>query len=126
MLNFSSITVGYLNKPPFTQNDQKLDEVFYEIFISIITQLNLTFTMTKPQSGLWGQMDNRTMLWDGLMGDLMRNKVDMVITSLAQTEARDRVVDFSVPVYVYRPVYTRLVYHCFMISVYYYGPARSG
>ena len=109
MLNLSSLTVGYLNKPPFTQNDQKLDEVFYQVFLTIVHQLNLSVVMTKPLTGQWGQLDNQTQTWDGLIGDLVERRVDVSITSLAQTEERNRVVDFSIPVYRYTPVFTRWV-----------------
>ena len=125
MLNLTSVTVGYINKPPFTQNDQKLDEVFFEIFLSIMSQFNLSYTLTRPLSGLWGQLDNQTRSWDGLMGDLVGGRVDVAVTSLAQTEQRETAVDFSIPVYVYRPVFTRSVYvyrPVFTRSVYVYRP----
>ena len=99
--------MGYLTKPPFTLNNQKLDELFYQIFLIIMAKLNITFTLIKPQYGLWGVMDNQTMTWDGLMGDLVTKKVDVVLNSLAQTEERESVVDFSLPIYIYRPVFAR-------------------
>ena len=102
-----SLLVGYLTKPPFTLNNQKLEELFYQIFLLIMTRLNTTFTLIKPQHGLWGVMDNHTMTWDGLIGDLVNNKVDVVMNSLAQTEEREGVVDFSIPIYIYRPVFAR-------------------
>ena len=107
MVNQTSLLVGYLFKPPFPLNNQKLDELFYQMFLIIMARLNMTFTLIKPQYGLWGVMDNKTMTWDGLMGDLVTNKVDVVLNSLAQTEERESVVDFSLPIYIYRPVFAR-------------------
>ena len=106
-MNLSTLKVGYLNKPPFTRNDQKLDEVFFEIFLTITNHLNVSFTMIQPVSGRWGEYLQENNTWNGLVGDLVSQKVDLVVTSLAQTKERREFIDFSIPVYMYRPVFTR-------------------
>lgn len=41
----------------------------------------------------------RTLQWDGLLGALLAERIDVVIASMAITEERERAVDFSAPYY---------------------------
>ena len=99
------IKVGLINTPPFKKTSEKLDEVFYRLFVHITNNLNLSMTPVFPTSGLWGENKNGT--WDGLVGDLIKENTDVAISSLAQTDERERYIDFSYPIYIYHPVFLR-------------------
>ncbi len=58
-------------------------------------RLEFTFEMYEVEDGNWGaKVDDE---WNGLIGDLITGKADMVMTSLKITAERSQVLDFSVP-----------------------------
>jgi ionotropic glutamate receptor NMDA 2B len=57
--------------------------------------LDFTFEMYEVEDGRWGAKVGS--IWNGLIGDLLKGKADMVMTSLKITHERSQAVDFSVP-----------------------------
>ena len=45
----------------------------------------------------YGKYDENTGRWTGMVGELIEGTADMAIADLTITEARDKVIDFSVP-----------------------------
>merc|ERR1711892_1540954 len=45
----------------------------------------------------YGKYDGNTGRWTGMIGELIEGTADMAIADLTITEARDKVIDFSVP-----------------------------
>ena len=58
--------------------------------------LDFTFDMYEVEDGKWGAKVT-PQIWNGLIGDLLVGRADMVMTSLKITHERSQVVDFSVP-----------------------------
>ena len=58
-------------------------------------RLEFTFEMYQVEDKKWGAKIGNT--WNGLIGDLLTGKADMVMTSLKITAERSQVIDFSVP-----------------------------
>ncbi|ESP03626.1 hypothetical protein LOTGIDRAFT_171277 [Lottia gigantea] len=65
---------------------------------SIIAQiLNFTYTIVQPEDKEFGREVNGS--WTGLVGDLISQKVDMVIAELTVTDDRFKVIDFIFPAF---------------------------
>ena len=60
-------------------------------------RLEFTFDMYEVEDGKWGSRLENNVSWNGLIGDLIVGKADMVMTSLKITHERSQVLDFSVP-----------------------------
>ncbi|GFS20371.1 glutamate receptor [Elysia marginata] len=58
--------------------------------------LNFTIQYTEPEDGFWG-VDEGNGTWNGLVGQVAREEVDMVIAPIGITEAREGVIDFTSP-----------------------------
>jgi ionotropic glutamate receptor NMDA 2B len=68
---------------------------YIDLLIMLKDRLEFTFEMYEVEDGNWGaKVDDE---WNGLIGDLITGKADMVMTSLKITAERSQVLDFSVP-----------------------------
>ncbi|KAL5015804.1 hypothetical protein ScPMuIL_005393 [Solemya velum] len=70
-----------------------------ELLDMLSLALNFTYDCVEPSDGDWGKVSNGT--WTGLVGQLQRLEVDMVIAPLAMMSEREVVMDF-VPVTYYQ------------------------
>jgi len=69
-----------------------------DIFESLASSLNFTFSLDLPRDGRWGSEDE-SGLWSGIFKDLMDDLADIAPTSLAILHSRSAVVDFLLPFY---------------------------
>ncbi|KAK3586557.1 hypothetical protein CHS0354_022690, partial [Potamilus streckersoni] len=60
--------------------------------------LNFSYVITEPADGKWGE-DNGNGSWAGLVGQLQREEVDMVVAPLAAQKQREEVMDFTYAFY---------------------------
>ncbi|KAK6172629.1 hypothetical protein SNE40_016245 [Patella caerulea] len=87
--------------PSFLQHhvDDKNRTVYTGILVELTEQLakllNFTFTFKLVVDGYGGQ--NEAGEWQGLVGQLTRQEVDMVIADLSLTTERSRVIDYILP-----------------------------
>ncbi|KAK3755334.1 hypothetical protein RRG08_026064 [Elysia crispata] len=58
--------------------------------------LNFTIRYTEPPDGHWGN-DDGNGTWNGMVGQVVRQEVDMIVAPIGITEARDGVIDFTSP-----------------------------
>ncbi|XP_069104060.1 uncharacterized protein [Argopecten irradians] len=64
----------------------------------LASQLNFTYVMTEPADKEWGFMlDNGS--WTGMIGELQREEVDMMIAPASIQAGREMVMDFTHPYY---------------------------
>ncbi|CAG5124472.1 unnamed protein product, partial [Candidula unifasciata] len=62
------------------------------------TVMNFTAEIIEPKDGEWGKpLRNDSTLFTGLVGQLQRQEVDMVVAPLAMDGERDNVIDFAYP-----------------------------
>jgi ionotropic glutamate receptor len=59
-------------------------------------QLNFSYEIRVVKDGRFGSMDSNGD-WNGIIGELVRQEVDMAIAPLTVTAKREKYVDFSVP-----------------------------
>ncbi|KAK3794516.1 hypothetical protein RRG08_003667 [Elysia crispata] len=58
--------------------------------------LNFTIRYTEPPDGYWG-VDEGNGTWNGMIGQVARQEVDMIVAPIGITEARESVIDFTSP-----------------------------
>jgi glutamate receptor, ionotropic, invertebrate len=61
------------------------------------TQMNFTYELVEPETGKFGVKDIKTGRFDGLVGDLVRGKIDFIVGALKITADREEVIDFVIP-----------------------------
>ncbi|XP_060078761.1 glutamate receptor ionotropic, kainate 3-like [Ylistrum balloti] len=64
----------------------------------LASQLNFTYIMTEPADKEWGFMLNNGS-WTGMIGELQREEVDMMIAPASIQAGREMVMDFTHPYY---------------------------
>ena len=98
------LTVGTINFPVLHEllyDDSNKKELhrhgfFFEVLNILSAKLNFTYKVIPSIDGKWGGRDAKGN-WNGLMGMLMREEVDMVAAALTITKERMEVASFSVP-----------------------------
>jgi ionotropic glutamate receptor NMDA 2B len=78
-----------------TYYDQCASGFYIDLLLMLKNTLDFTFEMYEVEDGRWGAKIGS--IWNGLIGDLLKGKADMVMTSLKITHERSQAVDFSVP-----------------------------
>ncbi|XP_046548100.1 probable glutamate receptor [Haliotis rubra] len=68
--------------------------------------LNFTYTFIEPADGEWG--NNVGTTWTGLVGQLQRKEVDMIVAPIISDYFREEVADFGQPAIYYE--YTDILY----------------
>ncbi|XP_050405931.1 glutamate receptor ionotropic, kainate 3 [Patella vulgata] len=69
--------------------------ICYDLLKELSTSLNFSFQLIEPPDQEWGIMkDGR---WTGLIGQLARSEVDLVVAAITVSNARETVMDFSFP-----------------------------
>ena len=59
--------------------------------------MNFTYTLVKPADGKWGAI-NPDGTWNGLVGELADQKIDIAPSPLKVTEERSTVCTFASPI----------------------------
>ncbi|ELU16508.1 hypothetical protein CAPTEDRAFT_185470 [Capitella teleta] len=86
---------------PFVFKEQVGEDFVYrgidvELINVLAEKLNFTYSVVPSVDGLWGGQDpNGT--WDGMIGMLMRQEVDIAASGISMTLPRLKVVDFTYP-----------------------------
>ncbi|XP_045201973.2 probable glutamate receptor [Mercenaria mercenaria] len=70
-----------------------------DLLRELANKLNFTYTITEPVDGKWGDYEDSNKTFNGLVGQLQREEVDMVAAPLSTTADRTQVMDFSYPFY---------------------------
>ncbi|XP_013164224.1 PREDICTED: glutamate receptor ionotropic, kainate 5 [Papilio xuthus] len=80
--------------------DEEGQPLYEGYCIDLIEKLSQTmdfdYEIVTPKSGDFGQKQ-RNGSWDGLIGDLMTGKTDIVVAALTMTAEREEVIDFVAP-----------------------------
>ncbi|XP_073250677.1 glutamate receptor ionotropic, kainate 5-like [Porites lutea] len=90
---------------PFVMKKQDGDNVWYEgysidLFKELAKILKFAYEFYPTPDGYYGaKTENGT--WNGLVGELIGKRADVIVASLTVTERRAKVVDFSVPFMFY-------------------------
>ncbi|XP_053403039.1 uncharacterized protein LOC123556009 [Mercenaria mercenaria] len=98
--------------PPFVIKKEINGTIEYEGFCmdllkELATKLNFTYTVTEPSDGKWGDYEDMNLTYNGLVGQLQRQEVDMIAAPLSTSLERNKVMDFSYP---FRYEYTSVIF----------------
>nr|XP_011455937.2 glutamate receptor ionotropic, kainate 5 isoform X2 [Crassostrea gigas] len=90
--------------PPFTEriqeNGQTIDYVGFcaDLLKELKEELNFTYTYTEPSDNEFGSMyANKS--WSGMIGQLERREVDLMVAGASIQASREQVMDFTHPFY---------------------------
>ncbi|XP_068246091.1 glutamate receptor ionotropic, kainate glr-3-like isoform X2 [Palaemon carinicauda] len=87
-----------LDQPPFlylSMPDKDLNvEITGGYAGDVWHTLQDSYSCRQPPDGLWGSPSNG--VWNGLVNELLNNNADVVVTSLDNSNARVRVIDFLI------------------------------
>ncbi|XP_062603845.1 glutamate receptor ionotropic, delta-2-like, partial [Saccostrea cucullata] len=90
--------------PPFTeriQKDGKTVDYFglcADLLDELANELNFTYTYTEPPDNEFGRIfPNRS--WSGMIGQLERREVDLMVAAASIQGSRENVMDFTQPFY---------------------------
>ncbi|XP_064100968.1 glutamate receptor U1-like [Macrobrachium nipponense] len=70
-----------------------------ELLESLSYALNFSYTLTRPPDGAWGAPDENGN-FNGMLGMIQRNEIDLALGPFGMTEGRARVAAFSRPVVI--------------------------
>nr|CAD7200416.1 unnamed protein product [Timema douglasi] len=117
-LNGHNIRAAVVHEPPFTDVREKDDGILYVggyfglVWGLLETRINFTTTWRKPSDGSWGMFENdswsvvgkdslnktqRHGSWNGMIGMIQRQEVEVAINEFSMTSLRLNVVDFTIP-----------------------------
>ncbi|XP_021355128.1 glutamate receptor ionotropic, delta-1-like [Mizuhopecten yessoensis] len=69
-----------------------------DMLAHLASSLNFTYRMTMPADGAWG-MEFENGSFNGLIGQMQRNEVDLIVAPISIQTNREAVMDFSYPYY---------------------------
>ncbi|XP_073251451.1 glutamate receptor 2-like [Porites lutea] len=104
-LEGKKLRVVIVENEPFVMKKQDGDSVWYEgycidLFKELAKILKFTYEFYPTPDGYYGaKTENGT--WNGLIGELIKKRADVIVASLTVTELRAKVVDFTVPFMFY-------------------------
>ncbi|KAK6186375.1 hypothetical protein SNE40_008421 [Patella caerulea] len=87
---------NFLQKHVDKYNNTVYSGVVVELSDMLAKHLNFTFTFVQPSDDKYGGKSSDGK-WQGLVGLLVREEVDMVIADFSITEERSKIVDFILP-----------------------------
>ncbi|KAL3860944.1 hypothetical protein ACJMK2_007039 [Sinanodonta woodiana] len=102
--NKRKLTVSTLEQYPFVfkKSDPNgtiaYDGLCIDLLKELADMLNFTYELVEPPDGKFGTKRSDG-IWTGLVGQLERQEVDMVVTSLSIQSERKEVMDFTYPFY---------------------------
>ncbi|XP_045200037.2 glutamate receptor 2-like [Mercenaria mercenaria] len=103
--NKRSFLVSTLPYSPFVVKRKVNNSYIYEGFCmdllkELASKLNFTYNLTEPADRKWGSLSNSVnVTFNGLVGQLQREEVDIVASAISVQAERDPVMDFSYPYY---------------------------
>ena len=68
-----------------------------DILDLIETKLDCKFNIQLAEDGNWGNYDETTGTWSGVVGEVINKKVDMAVMDLTIIPAREKGLAFTVP-----------------------------
>jgi Ligated ion channel L-glutamate- and glycine-binding site len=103
--------IGVTESLPYTyyKRDPKTNAIVYDVnqkpvyegyCIDLISQLsrklNFDYELVEPSTGKFGERQSNGK-FDGLIGDMVRGEIDVIVSALKMTAEREEVIDFVVP-----------------------------
>eukprot|EP00095_Tigriopus_kingsejongensis_P012527 maker-scaffold455_size166772-snap-gene-0.36 protein:Tk12527 transcript:maker-scaffold455_size166772-snap-gene-0.36-mRNA-1 annotation:"hypothetical protein L798_01404" len=99
-----SFRISAASSIPYTKVDEQSDGqvelsgMYPDIFFSLKSMLNFTFTIILPEEREeWGTK-NPDGSWTGVIGQIQRKEIDFSPISFTRTKLRSEVVDFALPI----------------------------
>jgi hypothetical protein len=102
----ATIECATLDMPSITQvhhdiisGNLAVTGLFTDYLGLLVSRLNFTANVGLPKDGKWGALakDGSTWSWNGMLGMLINNEIDIVTAALTRTLQRDEVFDFATP-----------------------------
>ncbi|XP_059371734.1 glutamate receptor 1a isoform X2 [Carassius carassius] len=84
------------NHEQFTGND-KYEGYCVELAAEIAKHVGYHYMLKIVADGKYGARDPETMMWNGMVGELVYGKADVAVAPLTITLVREEVIDFSKP-----------------------------
>ncbi|XDV37290.1 hypothetical protein PO909_006914 [Leuciscus waleckii] len=84
------------NHEQFTGND-KYEGYCVELAAEIAKHVGYHYLLKIVADGKYGARDAETMMWNGMVGELVYGKADVAVAPLTITLVREEVIDFSKP-----------------------------
>ncbi|XP_073777806.1 glutamate receptor 1a isoform X7 [Danio rerio] len=84
------------NHEHFTGND-KYEGYCVELAAEIAKHVGYHYILKIVADGKYGARDAETMMWNGMVGELVYGKADVAVAPLTITLVREEVIDFSKP-----------------------------
>nr|XP_053649837.1 glutamate receptor ionotropic, kainate 4-like [Cherax quadricarinatus] len=73
--------------------------IMWDLLLIILDKMNLRFEIVRPPDGLWGVADANGS-WNGMLGMIQRQEVDMALGPFAVSYQRTKVADFPATIFV--------------------------
>lgn len=77
-------------------NDQ-FEGYAIDLIHEISKLLGFNYTLKLVPDGRYGSYNQDTKEWDGMMGELLSQRADLVVADLTITYEREQAVDFTMP-----------------------------
>ena len=100
MFTNDSYKLNYFPENETYEVTNHIQGIFPAALDSMSRALNFTYSVYTRKDGVWGspkKLDNGTVIFPGVFGDLMEGKIDMVVTSYAIKLERKEYIDFLTP-----------------------------
>ncbi|TRY63126.1 hypothetical protein TCAL_11659 [Tigriopus californicus] len=104
-LNGMNIKIAALPSRPYLDldchntslNNCTISGMYADVFFVLRDILNFTYQFVQPPDDTWGTSDSEGA-YNGMLGQLQRQEIDLAPTSFTVTKERSRVVDFAFPI----------------------------
>lgn len=81
-----------------TNGEIEIDGYIGDLWKPLQEKLNFTTTFLPSIDGKWGSIEADGKTWNGMIGMVLNNEADIIVSDLALTEKRAQFVDFTVPI----------------------------
>ena len=101
-LNAEHLKLGVTENPPFAARipnctgDSCWEGICPDVVKNLSTALNFTYEFVEPYDKEFGRFDPGTHTWNGLIGDMLSQRTDMVTMDLSVGVQRKQYIDFTV------------------------------
>ena len=99
------LKVGATHAPPFAMRKEGCHDIACwsgicpKIVARLAADLNFTYEFIEPADGRYGHFNNNTEdgngEWDGMVGDLLKNRIDIIAMDLSVSSQRRSYIDFT-------------------------------
>jgi hypothetical protein len=93
-LHFPSITQVHHD---ITNGNFTLTGLFVDYLGLLVSRLNFTANVALPKDEKYGALAKDGSTWNGMVGMLINNEIDIVTAALTRTLQRNEVIDFATP-----------------------------